>query len=319
MLVAVTGANGFIGRTIVAYLRGSGHQVRALTRSPDASLAVPGVEAVATGPIEAITDWRPFLSGVEVVVHTAARAHVPDARFADESVVRSINADAAVALLDAAARRGARRFVFISSVKVHGEASVPGRPFHPDDPFNPDDVYARSKVAAEDALARTAMQTGIGLTILRPPLVYGPGVRANMLKLVDAVARLPALPFGLIRNRRSLISVDNLASAVSTAIFRSETVGKAYLLADRETLSTRDLTSVLAAHLGRSPIQLPVPVFAFNLAGRLTGTSALVERLIGTLEVDASDFSSQTGWLPVETAEEGLAKLARWYQTRSVV
>mgnify|MGYP001809609520 CR=1 FL=1 len=316
MLVAVTGANGFVGRAVVAALVADGHRVRALTRSPDASLALPGVEAMATGAIEQIADWRPYLSGVEAVVHTAARAHVPDARFADEAVVRAVNADAAVALLDAAARRGARRFVFVSSVKVHGEASAPGRPFRPDDPFAPDDVYARSKVAAEEALTAKAAATGIGLTILRPPLVHGPGVRANMLRLVDLVAKAPVLPFGAIDNRRSLVSVGNLAAAIAAILLRAETVGRAYLVADAETLSTRALTDLIARGLGRAPVQLPVPAALFALAGRMSGRSGLVERLIGTLEVDASALATDAGWRPVETAEAALAALARWYLAR---
>ncbi len=316
MLVAVTGANGFVGRAVTAALVARGHRVRALTRSPEAGLIAPGVEAMATGAIEQISDWRPFLSGTEAVVHTAARAHVPDAAFADEAVVRAINADAAVRLLDAAARRGARRFVFVSSVKVHGEASPPGRALGESDAFAPDDVYASSKVEAETALLAKAAETGIGLTILRPPLVYGPGVRANMLKLVDLVARAPVLPFGLVDNRRSLVAVDNLADAVADVLMVTGAVGRSYFVADEDAPSTRALTDMIAAAMGRRVPQVPVPVGLMLLAGRMSGREGLVRRLVDTLEVDCTALRTECAWRPRVATADGIAAMVAWWRGR---
>lgn len=316
MRVAVTGANGFVGRAVVARLLAGGCRVKALTRGPDAGLAVPGVEAVATGPIESIADWRPLLDRTDAVVHLAARAHVPDARFGDEAVVRAINATATLRLAEAAARRGARRFVYVSSVKVLGEASAAGRPFRDEDPPAPADLYARSKAEAEAGLAEIAARTGLGLAILRPPLVYGPGVRANFLALVKLVARAPVLPFGAIDNRRSLASVDNLASAVRFVIEDAGAAGRSFLVSDGEDLSTPQLARLIAKALGRRVAMAPVPVPLLALAAKLAGREAALARLTQSLQVDARGLT-ELGWRPVDTPAEGVAKTVRWWRTQS--
>jgi len=317
MRVAVTGANGFVGRALIGSLLAHGHSVKALTRGPDTSLILPGVEGVATGAIEQITDWRPFLDRVEAVVHLAARAHVKDADFADEVLVQAINTRATLSLAESAARRGVRRFVYLSSVKVNGEATEPGRPFRPDDPPAPGDLYARSKADAERGLAEIAARTGLAVTVLRPPLVYGTGVRANMRALIDLVARVPALPFGAIDNRRSLISVDNLASALVVALSSQAAAGRTYLVSDGEDPSTPDLVRAIARHLGRTVLLLPVPVPVLEMAGRAFGRQAQIERLTRSLQVDPSAFVAEAGWRPVETLDQGLAKAIRSFRAAS--
>lgn len=314
MRVAVTGANGFVGRAVVAALRARGHGVVALTRAPDASLIAPGVTGIATGPIEAITDWRRFLDGADAVVHLAARAHVPDAAFADAAQVRAINTTATLRLAEDAARRGIRRFLYLSSIKVNGASTAPGQPFRASDPMDPRDAYARSKADAETGLAALAARTGLTPTILRPPLVYGPGVRANFLKLIGLVARVPVLPFGTIDNARSLISVDNLASAIVTALEHAAAPGRSYLVSDGIDLSTRDLVRLIARALGRRIVLVPVPVALLRLAGPAVGGAEAVRRLTESLVLDSAEFAQEMNWRPVETPEQGIAKTVAWWR-----
>lgn len=315
MRVAVTGANGFVGKAVTAALLAHGHQVVALTRAPDASLALPGVEAIATGAIEAIRDWRPFLANTDAVVHLAARAHVDDAAFADGDLVRAINTTATLRLAESAAQRGAQRFLFLSSIKVLGEATPYGaasRPFKADDPLAPADLYARSKAEAERGLEEIATHTGLPITILRPPLVHGPGVRANFRRLVELVAKVPVLPFGAIDNRRSVVSVDNLAAAILACLTHPAAAGRRFLVSDSEDLSTPELVRLIADAMGRSVWLAPVPVPLMILAGRLTGREALIRRLTDSLQLDPSALVFDLGWRPVETLSAGIAKTVRW-------
>lgn len=312
MRVAVTGANGFVGRAVVTTLLAHGHQVRALTRSPDTSLIIPGVEGIATGDIERIEDWRPFLAGTEAVVHLAARAHVPDARFADPEIIRAINTTAALRLAEAAARRGVRRFLYLSSVKVMGEATPrDASPLTSAAPLAPADLYARSKAEAETGLGGIAARTGLSLTILRPPLVYGPGVRANFRSLVKLVAKAPVLPFGAIRNRRSLVSVDNLAGAIQAAIAHPAAGGRTFFVTDGEDPSTPELIRAIAAGLGRSVAEVPVPPALLTAAAGLIGKTEAMRRLTESLRVDGSEIRVALGWRPVETFREGVARAAK--------
>jgi UDP-glucose 4-epimerase len=312
MRVAVTGANGFVGRAVVTTLLAHGHQVRALTRSPDTSLIIPGVEGIATGDIGAIEDWRPFLTGTEVVIHLAARAHVPDGRFADAGVIRAMNTTAALRLAEAAAKRGARRFVYLSSVKVIGESTPrDSPPLTSAAPLAPADLYARSKAEAEAGLAEIGARTGLSLTILRPPLVYGPGVRANFRALVKLVARAPALPFGAIRNRRSLVSVDNLASAIQASIGHPAAAGRTFFVTDGEDPSTGELVQAIAAGLDRRVALLPVPPALMTAAAGLFGKGEAMRRLTESLRVDGTEIRVALGWRPLETLREGVARAAR--------
>jgi UDP-glucose 4-epimerase len=314
MRIAVTGANGFIGRAVVPALLARGHQVVALTRSPDAAQIVPGVTGIATGAIEAITDWRRFLDGTDAVVHLAARAHVPDAAFADEAQVRAVNTTATLRLAEDAARRGIKHFLYLSSVKVNGQSTTRGRPFRVSDTPNPDDLYARSKRDAELGLTEIAARTGLQPTVLRPPLVYGPGVRANFRRLIEFVAGVPLLPFGAIDNRRSLISVDNLASAIATGLEHEAAQGRTFLISDGTDLSTPELVRLIAKTLGKRVVLMPVPVPLLAAAGRLAGRGGSLRRLTDSLEVDPSDFVRSCGWQPVEQPAAGIAKTVAWWR-----
>lgn len=312
--VAVTGASGFLGRALVPALLGAGYPVRALARDvpPDASAAVAWR---ATGDL-AHADaerLREALAGCVALVHLAAQAHRPlhDSPQA-RAALRAINVDAAARLTQAAADAGVQHVVFASSVKVHGETSRAGHPLRENDPLAPADAYGESKQAAETALARIAQATGVRVTALRLPLVYGPGARANFAALIRAVRSGTPLPVGSLDNRRSLLATGNFASAV-LAVLGSE--GDAarltpYLVADAAPVSTPDLVRALAVALGVAPRIVPFPVPLLRAAIHLPGIGDRVARLVDSLEVDTTAFRTRFAWTPPVPLAAGLAAAA---------
>ena len=269
----VTGATGFIGRALCA--GASGWQISAVDQRK------PG--------------WEAALDGQEVVVHLAGVAHTR----ADEAVYQAVNVDATLRLAEAAARAGVRRFVFVSSIKVNGEATPPDRPFRAADVPAPVDAYGRSKWRAEQALARVPE---LEVVVVRPPLVYGPGVRANFLRLLQLVDSGLPLPFASVRNRRSLIFVGNLVSLLMRCATLPGCGGKTLLAADGEGLSTPELVRRMAVALGRPARLLRFP------------PALLPSKLSGSLVVDAADTHAVLGWQAPHSIEEGLLATARWYR-----
>ncbi len=276
----VTGATGFVGRVLCADFSQAGWQVAAC------DLRRPG--------------WEGALQGIEVVVHLAAAVH----SLGTEALYQEVNVAATERLALAAVRAGARRLVFVSTIKVNGEQTPVDRPFRVTDAPNPQDGYARSKWQAERALAGLARATGLEVVVVRPPLVYGPGVRANFLRLLQLVdTRLP-LPFASIRNRRSLIYVGNLAALLRSCASHPRAAGKTFLAADGEDLSTPALVRRIAAALGHAPRLLPFP------------PGLLPSRLSGSLAVDAAGTREALDWRPPYTVDEGFARTADWYRSR---
>ncbi len=307
MRVLVTGAGGFVGRAVCRHLLAAGHQVVGAVRG---RAAPAGVEPVAVGGISGQTDWSNALSGVEMVVHLAARVHVMQDSAADPlAEFRAVNRDGTRRLAEAARTAGVRHLLFLSSIKVNGEETRSGQAFTETDPPAPQDPYGVSKWEAEQALAAS----GLPVTILRPPLVYGPGVAGNLARLLGAIRRGLPLPFGLVRNRRDLVAVDNLASAVLAALQAPPADGqyRTYLVADGQPLSTADLIRGLAAGLGLRPRLLPVPPGVMLAAAALLGKQAAARRVLGNLEVDASLIRAELGWRPVVAPAEALAQVAR--------
>jgi UDP-glucose 4-epimerase len=308
MKVLVTGATGFVGRALCEHLVQHGFEVRAAVRS--ASAVLPGCDMVVVSEIGADTDWRHALEGVDAVAHLAARVHVMRERSADPlAEFRRVNVQGTVALARAAAAAGVKRLVFLSTVKVHGESST--HPFTEADAAQPQDAYAVSKWEAEQALAELAGPTGLEYVILRPPLVYGPGVKANFRRLMQAVACGLPLPLARARNLRSLIYVGNLVDAMRVCLTHPAAANRRYLLADGEDLSTAQLVRELAAALNVRARVWPVPASWLRVAAALTGRRAAAERLFGALQVDCAALRRDTGWRPTYRLQEGLAQTVR--------
>jgi UDP-glucose 4-epimerase len=316
--VLVTGASGFVGLRLCARLAAAGHRVKAAVRSENSVLAAlaPGVSVVRVGNIGADTDWREALDGVDIVVHLAARAHVMrDAASNPLAEYRRVNVAGSECLARAAATAGAHRLIYLSSIKVNGEATIEA-PFRESDAPAPLDAYGRSKWEAEQVLSKIAAETGLGLTILRPPLIYGPGVKGNLARLLRWIDRGLPLPFASVVNRRSLIYVENLIDAVLAAMLHPAP-GRTYLVSDAYDLSTPQLIRALARGLDQPPRLLAVPPSLLRLAGACTGQRDAVGRLVGSLQIDASRIATELGWRPGHDPEQGLILTAKAYSGRT--
>jgi nucleoside-diphosphate-sugar epimerase len=307
--VLVTGATGFVGTPLCQVLTAGGYRVRRALRASQGA----GPDDALVGDIGPATAWREALAGVELVVHLAARTHVLHDTAADPlAAYRSVNVEGTRRLAEAAVEAGVRRFVYMSSVKVHGE-STRGAPFRATDPPRPADAYGRTKLEAEELLRTLAAQAGMELAILRSPLVYGPGVKGNFLRLTALVARGVPLPFALVENRRSLIYAGNLVAAAAACLRSPQAAGQTFLVSDGADLSTPQLVRALAAALGVRARLLPCPVRLLELAAAAAGKGEELARLVGSLQVDASPIRERLGWQPPHTAAEGLAVTAQWY------
>lgn len=305
--VLVTGAGGFVGQAVCRRLA-LDWKVLAATRIPGKLAGIPDVFPVESQDYAALPFRFPGLEQVQAVVHLAGIAHRFDAHRPEvlESY-RRVNRDAAVELARAAAASGVRRFVFMSSAKVLGDAS-PGRPLTDADPPRPPDVYARAKVEAEEGLAAIQAETGLEVVVLRPPLVYGPGVKGNFRRLLGLVRLGLPLPLASVSNARSMIGLDNLADAVATVLRRPGSVAGAYLLADGQDLSTPELIRVLARLMGVPCRLFPFPPAGLGLAGRLLGKGEAADRLLDSFQVDGSRLGRDLDWTPPVGLEQGLAR-----------
>lgn len=310
-LIAVTGASGFLGAPLCTSLERQGRQVRRLLRSPRRDQ--PG--AVVIGDLGGPIAWSEALGGVETLVHCAARVHVmKETEQEREQGCRAINLEASIRLGEAAAAQGVKRMVFLSSIKVNGESTPLDAPFTAATIPAPEDAYGRSKWEAEQALSRLAAATGMELVVIRPPLVYGPQVRANFLRLLRLVDRGVPLPLGAVHNRRSLVALDNLIDLIECCLDHPAAAGKVFLASDGEDLSTPELIQALAAALGRPTRLLPVPAGVLRRLGRLSGRSAEVDRLIGCLQVDSAATRETLDWTPPVSLKEGLQRCCDWYR-----
>ncbi|MBA1241963.1 NAD-dependent epimerase/dehydratase family protein [Pseudomonas japonica] len=306
--ILVTGATGFVGTAVAARLaREPGTDVVAAVRAPE-RWAGPGRAVV----YDLVAQALPDLTGIDAVIHCAARVHVMTDTAQDPlEAYRAANAEATARLAAHAAACGVRRFVFISTIKVNGETTQGRGPFTAQDTPAPQDPYAQSKLEAEQALMSLSTQSGMGVVIIRPPLVYGPGVKANFRALMKALDRGWPLPFGALANRRSMIAVDNLADlAVHSTGATKQGV---FLARDSEQPTTSELMKALASALGREPKLVPVPASWLRIAGTLIRKQAIVGRLTDPLEVDLQHTCAQLEWRPPVPMAEVLHQTAHAY------
>jgi nucleoside-diphosphate-sugar epimerase len=309
-MVLVTGATGFVGRKLVGRLiaeHAFGGVVAGVRR--DGGSCVDGVRRVHVADLLPTTDWGMGLDGVEVVVHCAARVHIMDDRSADSlEAYRQVNVAGTLNLARQAAQAGVRRFVFVSSIKVNGEAALRSQPFRADDVPAPLDPYGVSKLEAEVGLKRIEAQSGMEMVIVRPPLVYGPGVKANFYKMMTWVARGIPLPFGAIHNARSMVALDNLVDLLIICAKNPAAAGQIFLVSDGEDVSTTELLHRTAHAMGKKAFLLPVPVILLEVGAALLGKRAVAQRLCGSLQVDIKKTCSLLDWSPPLTLDEGLKR-----------
>jgi len=309
--VLITGATGFVGSALVKALD---NDVRYVPLSVVRSKA-QGCESSAgtfyISDLSSTTDWRDGLKDCAVVVHTAARVHVMNEVASDAlAEFRKVNVAGTLRLARQAAEAGVRRFVFISSVKVNGESTDSGRPFTAEDLPAPSDPYGVSKQEAEEALRVVSAETGMEVVIIRPTLVYGPGVKANFRSMMGWIKKGVPLPFGAIHNKRSLVAIDNLVSLITVCLSHPKAAGEVFLASDGVDLSTTELLRKTAAALGVKSRLIPVPARLLIACAIITGRRSLSQRLCGSLQVDPQKTQSVLGWSPPVSVDDALNRTA---------
>jgi len=313
MTVLVVGASGFVGRHLVRRLLADQFDLRAAVHRHGEDFPA-GVDIARGSSLDPDFDWRPALTGCDAVIHLAARVHVMRDESGDPlAAYRRVNVDGTLALARQAAATGIRRFVFLSSVKACGETTAPGRPLSEDDPARPIDPYGISKCEAELGLRKIGDETGMEVVILRPPLVYGPGVRANFLSMMKWLHRGLPLPLGGIDNRRSLIGIDNLVDLIAVCLRHPAAPGQTFFASDGDDLSTPELLRLLATALGTRARLLPVPTPVLIASATLLGQAPAAKRLCGSLQVDIGKARKLLNWAPPARPRDELDRAARWF------
>lgn len=301
-MLLITGGSGFVGGRVVSALES--RNIIVLGRSKPCNM--DGVNFYF-GEINDSANYMQALDSVELIIHCAARVHVMDDNSANPlEKFREVNTLGTLNLARQAAEAGVGRFIFISSIKVNGESTLNGTRFSSGDEYNAEDPYGISKAEAEGGLLQLAKETGMEVVIIRPPLVYGPGVKGNFLNLLK-LSQLPIpLPFGLVNNQRSMVYLDNLVDLIITCIDHPKAANKIFLASDGDDLSLASLLILIRGAMNKPPLLLPVPLGLFRLLGRLLGRTEIVDRLIGDLQVDSSDAKQLLGWIAPFTVEQGI-------------
>lgn len=306
----LTGASGFLGRAVCAHALSRNMSLHVAARKQDSLPA--GMAGTVVGNIDGATDWSGALRGCTVVMHLAARVHVMTENASDPlSEFRRVNVAGTRHLAREAAASGVRRFIFVSSVKVNGEHSVAGRPFTAYDKPSPEDPYGVSKAEAEQALLQVAAETGMEIVVVRPPLVYGPGVKANFASLLRWLGRGWPLPLGAVKdNRRSFVALDNLADLLLTCVDHPAAANETFLVSDGEDLSTTALLHRIGQAMGKPARLLPVPPALLQWVAAALGKADVAQRLLGNLQVDITHTRETLGWTPPISVDEGLRRAA---------
>jgi len=314
MTVLVTGAYGFVGSALCARLRRDGVSVRGSARS--VSSQPDDAETIAIRSLSSETDWTAALKNVEQVVHLAARVHVMNDKSPDPlAEFRRVNVEGTAALARQAAVAGVRRFVFLSSVKVNGELTEEGHPFSADDAPAPEDSYGVSKHEAEQLLRQIAAETGMEVVIIRPPLVYGPGVKANFKSMMRWLARGVPLPLAAVtENRRSLVALDNLVDLIVTCLHHPAAANQTFLVSDGEDISTAELLNRMGAAMGHPARLFYLPPALLKLGATVLNKSGVYQRLCGSLQLDIAKTKQLLEWIPPVSVDEGLRHAAEGFR-----
>lgn len=302
----VTGAGGFIGKALCHHLQGRGYSVRGVLREfPKTDhLGSLSTDYVSIGSLDERTDFTPLLQGVDVVIHLAARVHVMSEAATDPMLeYRRVNVELTMALAKQAAANGVKRFVFLSSIKANGEKTQLGRPFSADDIPTPEDPYGLSKLEAERLLFALSRETAMQVVVIRPPLVYGPGVKANFEALMRLLRNPVPLPFAGLSNRRSLVSIDNLTDFIGVCAVHPAAAGEVFLVSDGCDLSMVELLRMMARNLGGRPIQFSLPDWLLRRCAAIVGREAYARRLMESLQVDIEKNVRLLGWSPNRNVE----------------
>lgn len=311
MNVLVTGATGFVGRSLVAKLSSLDKiTVRAAVRQSPSGFA-DNPQFTNVGEVDADTCWNSALQGIEVVVHTVARVHVMEDSAADPlAEFRRVNVAGSLNLARQAVDAGVKRFIYLSSIKVNGEGTLPGKPYKANDPPDPVDPYGISKAEAENELRSLSESSGMELVIIRPPLVYGPGVKANFLSMMHWLWRGIPMPFSLTRNKRSFVALDNLIDLIVTCIESPAAAQQTFLVSDGDDLSTSELLQAMGKALGKPARLIPVPVSLMKILAGMAGKRAIAQRLFDSLQVDIGETRRSLDWSPPLSVDEAMKKTA---------
>ena len=311
--VLITGANGFAGSYLGEAMVSRGFQVRGAVRAR--TVLPDDVEVVAVGDIDDTTDWADALHDVDVVIHLAARVHVMKEAASDPlAEFAKVNLHGTNNLAEQAVKAGVKRFIYVSSIKVNGEETIAGQTYSESDTPAPQDPYGISKWQAEQSLQRIAQDTGLEVVVVRPPLVYGPGVKGNFISLLAAIDKGVPLPLAGANNARSLVFVGNLADALINCTMHPAAAGKTFLVSDGTDVSTGTLVEKIAASLGRKSRSFYFPPVLLRIAATLLGRSAQIDRLFGSLRVNNAKICAELGWEPPFSLDNGLGITADWYR-----
>ncbi len=313
--VLVTGGNGFVGQSLCQQLLQQDYFVRAAIR--DFNKTVPASEKVLIGNLDANTDWSLALQDIQVVIHLAARVHVMKETSSDAlAEFRKVNVEGTLNLARQAVQAGVSRFIYLSSIKVNGEQTSDEMPYTPEDEPNPVDPYGISKQEAEKALRQLALETGLKVVIIRPPLIYGPSVKANFQSMMRIIDKNVPLPLAAINNKRSLVALDNLIDLILTCIKHPAAVNQTFLVSDGHDLSTPELLKRMAVALGKRAYLLPIPTVLLVSVATMLGKKAIAQRLCGSLQVDISKSRELLGWQPPLCVDDALDKVAQSYKNK---
>jgi|TARA_R100001460_G_scaffold78296_4_gene119320 nucleoside-diphosphate-sugar epimerase len=310
--VLLTGATGFVGKRLSSHIDQQG--VFELTCAVRQPCSVECGHEILVNDLAVETDWSNVLDGKpRVVIHAAARAHIMKDEVPDPlAEYRKVNVEGTLNLARQAAKAGVTRFIYISSIKVNGEQTFSGKPFTADDVPAPEGSYGISKLEAENGMREIASDTGMEVVIIRPPLVYGPGVKGNFASMIKLIEKGLPLPLGAIHNKRSLVALDNLVDLIVTCIDHPAAANQTFLAGDGQDISTTELLQGVGQAMGKPARLIPVPAGMLILGASLLGKRAVAKRLLGSLQVDISKNRDMLGWQPPVSVEEGMARAVKY-------